>query len=246
MKDVEPRRARPPIEQIAHEFDLVAPIYDRLPLAANSSTRFVRYRLSNRRWSALDVGCGTGRTVCSLKGEFKHLFGVDVAAKMLAVAKKRCLRRRVPVRLARMDTCALGFGDETFDFVLLHTVLHHLEAADLALVEVRRVIRRGGRLLIVDILAEKVTGHAPIVAAYLAGALGAGKTLFTEGFESARSTWHAATSSEWLAHQRGECFLDERDFRAQCSRVFPGASISKRAGEFGLTSFVVVEWEKPA
>ncbi|MDP9373631.1 MAG: methyltransferase domain-containing protein, partial [Chloroflexota bacterium] len=99
---------------------------------------------------ALDVGCGTGLLLRLLADSEERvaLAGVDLDPAMIARA-----RRRVPeVALCVASATALPYPDDRFDLLTSTFVLHHLDPAGqhAALVEARRVLRPGGRLVLVD------------------------------------------------------------------------------------------------
>jgi ArsR family transcriptional regulator len=90
-----------------------------------------------------------------LAPQIKHGVGVDVSPEMLAIARDRLARAHIQhcqVRLA--DTFRLPFGagaqDSGFDVALFHQVLHYLDDPQAALAEAVRVLKPGGRILIVD------------------------------------------------------------------------------------------------
>ncbi len=105
--------------------------------------------------SLLDAGTGTGRMLELLSPHIRRGVGVDVSADMLAIARDRLTRAHVQhcqVRLSdvfRMPF-ATGTSDNGFDAALFHQVLHYLDDPQAALAEAARVLRPGGRLLIVD------------------------------------------------------------------------------------------------
>jgi ubiquinone/menaquinone biosynthesis C-methylase UbiE/DNA-binding transcriptional ArsR family regulator len=99
----------------------------------------------------LDIGTGTGRLVELFAPQTRRSVGVDLSYDMLAVARanlERGQHRHVQVRPG--DVYALPFEDASFDLVTLHQVLHYLEEPGRALAEAARVLRPGGRLLVVD------------------------------------------------------------------------------------------------
>jgi len=105
--------------------------------------------------SLLDAGTGTGRMLELLGPRIKRGVGVDVSPEMLAIARDKLERaglHHCQVRLA--DVYRLPFTDagrlQGFDVVLFHQVLHYLDDPQAAVAEAARLLRPGGRLLIVD------------------------------------------------------------------------------------------------
>ncbi len=101
---------------------------------------------------ALDIGCGPGLTTESLAlavGADGHVLGVDIAEPMLAIAKQRCAS--LPqVSLGMADVTALPYEDARFDCALASQVYEYVEQIDTALKELARVIKPGGRAVLVD------------------------------------------------------------------------------------------------
>jgi SAM-dependent methyltransferase len=97
-----------------------------------------------RRLRVLDAGCGTGMLMKELSRRHQ-VVGIDQSAEDLAYSAERGLRS-----LSQATVEALPFADETFDVVLSLDVLYHAAVEDevAALGEARRVLRRGGRLIV--------------------------------------------------------------------------------------------------
>ena len=103
-------------------------------------------------WTVGDLGCGTGAVLTALAPHVAHVIGVDGSEEMLAAARTRT-RDLAPLRnitLHRGTLEALPLESATLDAATLVLVLHHLPAPALALAEAARVLKPGGRLLIVD------------------------------------------------------------------------------------------------
>lgn len=100
-------------------------------------------------WVIGDLGCGTGMTAACLAPHVARVIGVDASAEMLAAAAKR-LGRFENVELRQGTLEALPVDDQSLDAVVMMLVLHHLPAPAEALAEAARVIKPGGRLLLVD------------------------------------------------------------------------------------------------
>lgn len=101
---------------------------------------------------ALDIGCGPGLTTEALAqavGLHGSVIGVDIAPPMLSIAQQRCAA--LPqVAFERADVTQLPWESGRFDIVLASQVYEYVEQIDTALAELARVIRLGGRAVIVD------------------------------------------------------------------------------------------------
>jgi len=102
-------------------------------------------------WTVGDLGCGTGQVSAALAPFVARVIGVDGSAAMLQAAKKR-LQPFEHVELRRGDLESLPIDDTRLDAATLMLVLHHVPEPDRALAEVARVIKPGGRLVVVDML----------------------------------------------------------------------------------------------
>jgi ArsR family transcriptional regulator len=103
----------------------------------------------------LDIGTGTGRLLEVLAPRVSAGLGVDASRAMLALARARLARPGLghcAVRLA--DMYRLPLADASFDLVVMQMVLHYAADPAGALAEASRVLRPGGRLLVVDLAAH--------------------------------------------------------------------------------------------
>ena len=102
-------------------------------------------------WVVGDLGCGTGQASAALAPFVARVIAVDASAAMLHAAKKR-LNGFENVELRRGDLEALPIDDRKLDAAAMVLVLHHVPEPEAALVEVARVVKPGGRLLLVDMM----------------------------------------------------------------------------------------------
>lgn len=100
-------------------------------------------------WVVGDLGCGTGALLPALAPHAARVIGVDASGEMLAAARDR-MKGLANVELREGALEALPLPDASLDAVTLMLVLHHLPAPADALGEAARVLKPGGRLLIVD------------------------------------------------------------------------------------------------
>jgi ArsR family transcriptional regulator len=101
--------------------------------------------------SFLDLGTGTGRLLELFAPLYARGVGIDASADMLAVARANLDRAGIANAQVRLgDIHHLPFVRDTFDVVSIHQVLHYLDDPERAIAEAARVLRPGGRMLIVD------------------------------------------------------------------------------------------------
>ncbi len=109
--------------------------------------------------SVLDVGCGTGvflPGLAAIVGPTGRVVGLDHSAAFLEEARRRLADATIAdrVELVEGDVHQLPFANGTFDAVHCERVLMHVEDPSLALREMRRVVRPGGRVLVAEVYAS--------------------------------------------------------------------------------------------
>jgi ubiquinone/menaquinone biosynthesis C-methylase UbiE len=98
-----------------------------------------------------DLGCGTGQITSVIAPHVSRVIGVDSSPDMLQVARTRLAAfPSVDFRLGQLET--LPIEDGTLDVTIVALVLHHLSDPARVLAENARVLKRGGRTLIIDML----------------------------------------------------------------------------------------------
>lgn len=98
----------------------------------------------------VDIGTGTGRMIELFAGQADAAIGIDKSSEMLRLARAKLEAAEVQASLRQGDMYALPLADGSADVVLLHQVLHYAHAPAEAIGEAARLLRAGGRLLIVD------------------------------------------------------------------------------------------------
>ncbi len=154
--------------------------------------------------SSLELGCGTGFFTLNLTlaGVIEQGHVTDLSPGMVEVAERnaRSLGFEVFGRVA--DAERLPYDDDSFDLVVGHAVLHHIPDVELALREVLRVLKPGGRF----VFAGEPTRHGDVVARRLS-----------------RVTWWAATRATRLpalaSWRRPQAELDESSRAAALEAV---------------------------
>jgi len=107
----------------------------------------------------LDIGSGPGFLAAEMAAEVGpegRVVGLDPSESMLAMGA----RRGAPVEYVEGDAIALPFADETFDAAIATQVYEYVADMPAALSEARRVLKPGGRLLILDTDWDSVVWHS--------------------------------------------------------------------------------------
>jgi demethylmenaquinone methyltransferase/2-methoxy-6-polyprenyl-1,4-benzoquinol methylase len=142
-------------------FDGIAPVYDlanRLMTAGLDGgwRRAAARAVVGPGDRVLDVGCGTGDLAIAARDAGGRVTGIDFAERML----ERARRKAPDIDWVEGDALALPFADAEFDAVVTAFTLRNLEAIEDGLGEMRRVLRPGGRLAVLD--ATRPRGAAAI------------------------------------------------------------------------------------
>ncbi len=175
--------------------------------------------------SALELGCGTGFFLLNLKlaGVLEQGHVTDLSPGMVEVAQRNAAALGFDVEGRVADAESIPYPDDSFDLVVGHAVLHHIPDVELALREVLRVLKPGGRF----VFAGEPTKYGDFVARRLS-----------------RLTWWAttrATRLPWLAEwSRPKAELDESSRAAALEAVvdlhtFDPAALRALARSAGAT-----------
>jgi ubiquinone/menaquinone biosynthesis C-methylase UbiE len=99
---------------------------------------------------ALDIGCGTGFLSLELAGRGHRVTGIDFAPAMLAEARRKAAERAFAIRFEQGDAEQLPFAPGSFDLAMCRHLLWTLPHPEAAIDEWIRVLRPGGRLVVID------------------------------------------------------------------------------------------------
>ncbi len=102
-------------------------------------------------WIVADLGCGTGDIAARLAPLAHSVHLVDLSKAMLAAARKR-LAAHKNISLHHGDLTHLPLDDASVDAAVISLVLHHVSQPSSAIREAARILKPGGRLLVIDML----------------------------------------------------------------------------------------------
>jgi ubiquinone/menaquinone biosynthesis C-methylase UbiE len=142
-------------EAAKKEFDSWSRRYDFDPLQLfffGPSHRMLLDALTPQDERILDIGCGTGKFGSRVLARFPNaqVVGLDLSHGMLAHGQLRSEASDGRLLLVQGDSQRLPFADDSFDVITCTHSFHHYPSQAKVLAEMHRVLRPGGRLLIID------------------------------------------------------------------------------------------------
>ena len=149
--------------------DFLLPLYD--PMVKLLGAERARKKLFDQasvqpHHRVLDIGCGTGTFVVAIKGWLPsvEVVGLDPDPKALARGRRKAERAGVYIRFDQGFANALPYSDGSFDRVFSSLMFHHVphDAKLATMLEVRRVLKPGGSLHLLDFEQEGPRSHNPL------------------------------------------------------------------------------------
>lgn len=103
----------------------------------------------------LDIGTGTGEIVIKVaeKNPLLEIYALDISQDMLKIAKESAQKQNLKNKIIFINADAkfLPFGANYFDTVISHNFLHHIENPQIVFSEIKRVLKKKGKLIIRDL-----------------------------------------------------------------------------------------------
>ena len=222
---------RLPAEGVQRMFDRIAPVYDAMNRVMTAGLD-QRWRKATVRATVqpgdrvLDACCGTGDlAVAARAADASDVVGVDFSERML----ERARRKAPELEWVQADVLALPFEDASFDSVVVGFGVRNVEDLEAGIRELRRVLRPGGRLGILEITTPR-GALAPFYRLWfdrivpLLGRLLPGGAAYTYLPASVRRF----PGPEDLAALLGRCGFEGVEFR-----LFAGGIVALHVGEAG-------------
>ncbi|MBA2495026.1 MAG: bifunctional demethylmenaquinone methyltransferase/2-methoxy-6-polyprenyl-1,4-benzoquinol methylase UbiE [Acidobacteriota bacterium] len=163
-------------EDVREMFSRISPKYDFLNhfLSGNIDKRWrklvtkkLENVLENKNALVLDVACGTGDLALELqKNAQAKIIGTDFCRPMLAIAKEKNAVENLAIPYLEADGMNLSFADETFDAVTIAFGLRNFSNWQDGLRELHRVLKVGGKLVILEFSAPIVPGFRQLFQFY--------------------------------------------------------------------------------
>ena len=138
---------------VQQQFGLNAAAYAVSPVHARGASleRVVELSAPQSGDLALDVATATGHMAFALAPRVRKVIGLDITVGMFAEGRRLSAERGIAnVEWLGGDVEALPLADESFDIVMCRISLHHWPDAPRGVAEMARVVKRGGRVVLVD------------------------------------------------------------------------------------------------
>ncbi|HZQ90040.1 MAG TPA: bifunctional demethylmenaquinone methyltransferase/2-methoxy-6-polyprenyl-1,4-benzoquinol methylase UbiE [Gaiellaceae bacterium] len=147
---------RLPADGVRRMFDRIAPVYDGMNrvMTAGLDRRWRRITVEEAVRPGdrvLDACCGTGDLALAARGRGAAVVGLDFSERML----ERARAKSKEIEWVRGDVLALPFDNGSFDAVTVGFGVRNVEDLDAGLHELRRVLRPGGRIGILEITTPR-------------------------------------------------------------------------------------------
>ncbi len=164
-------------EQVERMFDSISPRYDLLnrlfSLGIDQGWRRKVMKLVHEEpvERLLDVATGTADLAIMAGRKVPHVTGVDISEGMLSKGRDKIKERGLQERvvLQRADSASLPFDDDRFDVVTVAFGVRNFELLEQGVAEMRRVLRPGGRLFVLEFSKPQRTPFRQVFRFYFHG-----------------------------------------------------------------------------
>ncbi len=145
-------------KKISGMFDSIASKYDRMNHGMSLGIdrlwrrRFVR-RLAKKlpeKAAVLDLACGTGDLTKALSEKGYQVTGLDISSEMMAIGREKCRYLSPKPNFVLGSAEQIPFPDDTFDAVTIAFGLRNFDHRARCLAEIRRVLKPGGQLAVLE------------------------------------------------------------------------------------------------
>jgi demethylmenaquinone methyltransferase/2-methoxy-6-polyprenyl-1,4-benzoquinol methylase len=164
-------------QQVAEMFDKIAFRYDFLNRFLSGGIdifwrkRAIRELRELSDTAVLDVATGTGDMAVLLARRYPQarITGVDISEGMLAVGRQKLARLKLDSRITLQpgDSEALPFSDNRFDAITVAFGVRNFENLENGLREMRRVLKPGGKLVVLEFSQPRIQGICQLYRAYM-------------------------------------------------------------------------------
>ena len=164
-------------EQVSDMFDAIAPRYDFMNRFLSAGIdmswrrKAIRMFRPDRPQRLLDVATGTGEMaiLAAKMLEPVQVVGIDLSENMLEFGRKKVEKEKLgtKIELQRGDAETINFPDHTFDGVMVAFGVRNFEHLEKGLQEIRRVLKPGGQLVVLEFSRPRIPGVRSLYHLYM-------------------------------------------------------------------------------
>lgn len=158
MKPEKLKRFKPEPEKADDSYNSVAKLYAEtfhdIKVRKDEFKWIMKHLPTDENINVLDIGCGNGALLSELSNKISKGVGLDVSDQLLNLARTRNTDHP-NIDFKRIDGPALPFPDHSFDVVISLLSYRYLDW-DPIMIEIERVVKKEGKLLIVDMVTAPV------------------------------------------------------------------------------------------
>jgi SAM-dependent methyltransferase len=187
------------MEKVAEDFNSIAPFETEKWNRNNHYHDFLLKNLPRNCQHTLETGCGIGTFSRLLAERSKRVTSIDLSPKMIEIAKTLS-KSHTNIDFQVADILETNFPDEHFDAIVSVATFHHLPLEQV-LPKLKRALKTGGKLLILDI------SRMESVQDFFVGAVGFPLSLILKVFRNGFVRPTKAERKAWAYHAKTDCFL---------------------------------------
>jgi demethylmenaquinone methyltransferase / 2-methoxy-6-polyprenyl-1,4-benzoquinol methylase len=190
----------------------------------------VRLFQSDSFEKVLDVCCGTGDIAMEFKRQFNdaEVVGADISGGMIEIAKAKAKQKNVDIKWTVEDCCEMYFEDESFDIVSCGFGIRNISEFRKALCKMKRVLKVGGRVCILEFSMPKFLILRALYGVYLGCILPVFGGIITGHFKeykylsSSIKGWASEVDMTDELKAEGFCDIEELSMSFGIVRVYIG------------------------
>lgn len=204
---------------IRDDFNRIALLTEAHGSAGNIYHNYLLRCLPPHCKNVLEIGCGTGEFTRLLASRAERVVAIDLSPQMIRLAHEHSTNHR-NIEYLTGDVMELSLPAGSYDCVVTIATLHHLPR-DRALVKMKDALKRGGHLLIHDLVADD--GFIDKIRSAAAYPVSSAWRLWKTG----RLRLPPEVREAWDEHGRGETYPTLNEVREMCRQHLPGARVRR-------------------
>lgn len=115
----------------------------------NNKNKFSNLPEEFKSLKVCDLACGPGNNIVLLKDKVHEIYGIDLSKEMIEICREKFSNEK-SVKLKQVSAIKTKLESNYFDYVMIRMGLHHIKEKDKLLKEAYRILKKGGKFLVID------------------------------------------------------------------------------------------------